>query len=109
MVRSDLAFLRDFLVEGESGFQVIGQGRRMIEGAGVQPEALGVVPPDLVDGPLEEKLPESLADEARHEAKLNQLDVLWPAAVQLRKPGRSPLDVQHLDFVPRVLQDGGQL
>src|SRR5207249_6600153 len=87
----NLPFFRHFLEQAESRLQVIGQGRRMIERASVQPEALGIVAPGLVDGPLKEVFPKSLTDEAGHEAELDQLDVLVLAAIQLRETGRRPL------------------
>jgi len=95
-----------FLVDGEPRLQVIGQGHRMVLGAGVQPQAAGVVTPGRVDGPLEEILPQALADELRHQAELRQFDLPLLPPVQLGKAGRDAIDRQDVNFVPGVGKDG---
>src|SRR6516165_2386912 len=78
-----------FLVAGEARLLVVGQRSQVVLGAGVQPEAPGMVAPRLVDGPLEEIPPQALADEFRHQSELDQFDLALGAPVQLGKAGRA--------------------
>src|SRR5262245_61950508 len=77
-----------FLVDSEARLQVFRQGSRVVLGAGVQPEAPGLVAPRPVDGPLEEIPPQALADELRHQPELHQFDLAFGAPVQLGKARR---------------------
>src|SRR5690242_18841366 len=55
---SDLPLDRVCFVEGKAGLLVVGQGGRMVQRAGVQPEAPGQVTPGFLNRPLKEPLPQ---------------------------------------------------
>ena len=81
----------------------------MVERASVQPEAASLITPSSVDGPLQKPFAQSAADELACEAELNQFDFAGLAAVELREAGGDAVDVQHLQFIERMLDDGGEV
>jgi hypothetical protein len=51
----------------------------------MEPEPPGPVAPGFVDGPLQELPAQALVDELRHQAELDEFDVVRVAPVQLGK------------------------
>jgi hypothetical protein len=81
----------------------------MIQRAGMKPESLGLIAPGFVDCPLQKILAEALTDELRHQAKLDQFDFVVVAPVQLGKARRRAFDMQDVDLVERIVDEGGKL
>ncbi len=79
----------------------------MIERASVQPEPFGFVAPGSVDRPLQKPLSQPLADEISHQAELHHLNFVVFAPVEFRKTRRRTIDMQNMQFIPRVSNDGG--
>src|SRR4051812_44678797 len=74
----------------------------------MQPEWLRPVGPGLVDGPLQEPSAKPLTDEIGHQAELGQLDLIRLAAIQLGKSSRRAIDVQDVQLISWVADDGGK-
>ena len=72
----------------------------MIQRASVQPKPLRLVTPHLVNRPLQKPPSQSPADESRHQAELDQLDLIPLATIQLGKARRRSIDVQDVQLVP---------
>src|SRR5262244_3612383 len=87
-----LLLLDLFLVNGESGLEVVGQRSRMVLGVGVEPEAFGTVAPGLVDRPLEEILAQALTDKIAYQAELHQFNLAFRASVQFGDPCGNSID-----------------
>src|SRR5262249_48151860 len=111
MIRGTISKLpadRLLLEQDESRLEVARQGGGMIKSAGVQPESLRLVAPGPVDGPLQEPAAKTLADILRHQAELDHLDLIRSAAVQLGEAGGRALDVQDMQLIPGIAEDGGE-
>src|SRR6202451_56057 len=99
---------RRFLEDGKSGLQVVRQRNRMIVATSVQPQALRLVAPRLIDGPQQEILAEPLPDELRSEPELNDFDLAFHASVELAEPSRNAVNVEDMHFVLRIPTAGRQ-
>src|SRR5262245_32695508 len=100
--------LDPFPVDGEARLQVVRQGRRVVLGAGVQPEAPGAVAPRPVAGPPEEVSPQPVADELWHQPELHEFDLALDPPVQLGKASPDAIGHEDVDFEPGVAQEGGE-
>ena len=82
-----------------------GEGCRVIQRAGVQPESLRGVGPHPVDDRLEEPCPQSLTNELRQQTELNQFDFIWITTIEFSKASRQPIDMEHMHFSQWIVQD----
>src|SRR5262249_14800988 len=99
---------RLLLEQHEPRLRVIRQGGGVIQGAGVQPEALRLVAPGLVDGPLQKPFAQPLADEIREQAKLDQLNLMRRTAIQLSEASGRATHVQDVQLMAWIAEEGGQ-
>ena len=75
----------------------------------MQPEAARLITPGLVDGSLQEPFSETLPDELARQSELDEFDLSRLPPIEFREAGMSSRDVQHMQFVERMLNDGSEL
>ena len=85
---------------------VIGQSGGVIQSAGVQPESSRNS--RLCRWSIAGTIAKPLADEVTHQAELDQLNLVRLAAVQFGKASRCAIDVQDMQLIPFIAQDGGK-
>ncbi len=106
---SQFASDRFLFEEREACLQIVGQRGGMVERASVQPEAARLVAPGLVNGPLQEPFSETLADELARQPELDEFNLARLPTIEFCEAGRSSSDVQHVQFIEGMLNDGSEL
>ena len=100
----DLAAERD-----EAGALIERDGRRMIEGAGVHPDAAHVAAPRALQRAVHQEAGGAGADQACGDAEIDQLALAGFAEIQLQQAFVAAVDDERVDFDTRVVDDCGEL